>query len=259
MLAAHAPSFVLRPFQKEAIDALSRPGHVICVAPTGSGKSLIYETLARKHRIALVTPLVALARQQHSKLLQAGIPTWLGAGPEPENPSPSKSGVWILSPERLAQPPTIERLKKWNASLLTVDECHCLWDWGERFRPSFMKIPEILRQMEISRSLWLTATLPSPARSELRSKLPEPQVEIGEFALPPSLYLRVQRVPLPARLGKILDFVFRQSEPGIIFVQTRSAAERLTRLLSASDKKCAIYHAGMASEERRLTEKKIVE
>src|SRR5262245_39628296 len=94
---------ILRPFQLEALRLLEDPGHVICVAPTGAGKSLIYErrTQAHAERALLVTPLTALARQQRQGLAAAGVPVALGAGPEPESPPGGRSGAWIVSPESL--------------------------------------------------------------------------------------------------------------------------------------------------------------
>jgi ATP-dependent DNA helicase RecQ len=251
--------FELRPFQKEALDSLRDPGHLICIAPTGSGKSLIYETYARRARVLLVTPLIALARQQHSKLRQLGIPVTLAAGPDPEPPPQGKTGVWIISPERLMHPFASHRIERWKPSLLAVDECHCLWDWGEKFRPSFLQIPKFLKEHSISRSVWLSATLPKLAREELCRELPQPIKEIGEFELPSTLHLSVQRVPWPQRAQRLLEFVLTQKDAGILFVQTRATAQRLALLLQAAGKRCAVYHAGMSSEERRIVEKQIEE
>jgi ATP-dependent DNA helicase RecQ len=247
----------LRPFQIQALEALAKPVHLICVAPTGSGKSLIYETYARNHRVLLVTPLIALARQQFTKLRDLNIPASLAAGPDPTPPPRSKTGVWIISPERLAHPLTSQKASAWKPDLLAVDECHCLWDWGDRFRPSFLQIPEFLKKSKIPRSVWLSATLPNLALDELRRALPSPVSEMGEFALPPSLHFSVQRTPWPQRTSKLMDFILEQKEPGIVFAQTRSGAHRLSLLLRSAGKRCAIYHAGMANEERRTIEKQI--
>jgi ATP-dependent DNA helicase RecQ len=259
MFAHSCESFELRPFQREALDSLREPGHLICIAPTGSGKSLIYETYARTHRVLLVTPLVALARQQHLKLARLKIPVTLAAGPDPMPPPQAKTGVWIISPERLAHPLSSQRAAAWKPSLLAVDECHCLWDWGEVFRPSFLQIPRFLKERSITRSVWLSATLPKLAREELCRELPKPIKEIGEFGLPSTLHLSVQRVPWPKRTDRLLEFVHAQKDAGILFVQTRSTAQRLALLLQATGKRCALYHAGMSSEERRIIEKQIEE
>src|SRR3954465_8943690 len=102
---------LLRPFQKEALTSLSENPrevrHVLCISPTGSGKSLIYERAAavRGRRTLLVTPLVALARQQFQKLQQMGLPVALGAGGAAQIPPSSESGIWIVSPEMLSFAP----------------------------------------------------------------------------------------------------------------------------------------------------------
>lgn len=249
--------FELRPFQKEALKTLHQPGHIICISPTGSGKSLIYENYSQKHRTLLVTPLIALARQQHARLMSLGIPVTLAAGPDPEPPPASKTGVWIISPERLAHAGSAQKAAAWKPDLLAVDECHCLWDWGEKFRPSFLLIPDFLNKHSIKRSIWLSATLPKAARDELARELPSPLTEIGEFALPPTLHLSIEKTSWPNRANRLLEFVLSRTDAGIVFVQTRANAQRLTHLLQAAGKRCALYHAGMASEERRIIERKI--
>src|SRR5262249_24821920 len=156
----------LRPFQQAALEALVHPGHVLCVAPTGSGKSLIYERAAQKpgRRTLLITPLVALARQQHERLSARATAT-LGAGSGSQGPPPgAESGIWLASPESLQSPRSLPALRRWRPDFLVVDECHCLWEWGESFRPAFRAIPGLLRELAIDSSLWLTATLPPEAR-----------------------------------------------------------------------------------------------
>src|SRR4051794_32978453 len=99
--------FQLRPFQKAALAALhsnpATPSHLLCIAPTGAGKSLIYEKTAatENRRTLLVTPLVALARQQFQVLQKQGVHTTLGVRGASQGPPNSKSGAWIVSPESL--------------------------------------------------------------------------------------------------------------------------------------------------------------
>ena len=248
--------FELRPFQKEAMACLEKPGALICVAPTGSGKSLVFERIAQKPgtRMVLFTPLVALARQQRDRLLRAGIQARLGAGPESEQPPLGESGAWIISPEKLEFAAARSLLARWNPNFLVVDECHCLWDWGDRFRPAFREIPGWTKFYRPDRSLWLTATLPRSAREELKKELPSPVHEIGSFALPENLFLKAERCPFPDRVGRMLEWIDTRQSSGIIFVQTREGACRLTRLLLARGLRAVYYHAGMSTEERRTTE-----
>ncbi len=249
----------LRPFQKLAIQTLSQPGHLICVSATGSGKSLIYEKLAEtpSTRMLLITPLVALGRQQAKKLKDQGIPTLLTAGVGAEGgqtfPSP-KTRAWVVSPESLDVPKRQAALRDWKPNLLVVDECHCVWEWGEQFRPSFQKVPQLVEEYSIKRSLWLTATLPQAARRELKSNLRTHVIEQGKFELPANLNLRLKRAPWPDRAEALRRTLIEQTTSGIIFVTTRESTERVARVVESLGKKILIYHAGMSKEERRAAE-----
>lgn len=250
----------LRPFQKAALVALETPGHVLCVAPTGSGKSLIYERAALKsgRRTLLVTPLVALARQQHEQL-RARMHARLGAGrPSQGPPENLRPGIWITSPEKLQSPGALQALRRWRPDFLVVDECHCLWEWGESFRPAFRAIPRLLRELGIGSSLWLTATLPPEARKELRQELASLK-ELGSFDLPPRLELCAVRVPWPERAEALIGWISEQREPGIVFVHTRESAHRLTRLIQAAGRAAIPYHAGLGTEERQAIEARIAQ
>lgn len=248
----------LRPFQKAALDALVfSPSHVLCVAPTGAGKSLIYEQSAKSPgtRMVLITPLVALARQQYRKLRSLGIPTAFASGQDHD--SPPQSGVWILSPETLQYESKKAMLKNWRPNLLVVDECHCLWDWGETFRPAFSLIPDLIQNLNIERSLWLTATLPYDARLQLRKALPHSLKEIGEFSISPQIQLWVHSVDWVDRAQFLIQWLQKVEGQGLIFVSSREATLKLARLLQAIGKKVQIYHGGMGSEERRNIENQV--
>ncbi len=250
----------LRPFQKNALLALGNSelsrNHVLCIAPTGMGKSLIYETAASQlsTRTLLVTPLVALARQQYEKLKRLSIPVALGAGGAAQKPPLSQTGAWIISPEMLLNHSTESYLRKWKPNFLVVDECHCLWEWGENFRPAFSFIPNLLKDYKIQRSLWLTATLPFDARLKLREILPNTLVEMGHFDLPLGLNLMIMQVSYSDRASVLLNWIQKQTGPGIIFVPTREATLRISRLLQSTRKKVIAYHGGMSSEERKNIE-----
>jgi ATP-dependent DNA helicase RecQ len=250
----------LRPFQIAALEALHcnerKFNHVICVAPTGSGKSLIYEKAAAQPgcKTLLITPLVALARQQWARLKSAQIPVALGAGHESQGPPGGRSGAWIVSPEMLQIPARLAALKRWNPNLLVVDECHCLWEWGLHFRPSFSLIPHLIRDLQITKSLWLTATLPYEARVELKERLVEPVIELGEFNLPSNLFLDFRRVNWETRTQALIQHIKKMQGAGILFVTTRESAEKLGNLMTALGKKTVTYHGGLSSEERKNLE-----
>jgi ATP-dependent DNA helicase RecQ len=246
----------LRPFQKSAIELLEGGGNLVCVSPTGSGKSRIYEEilLRSRPRTLLFTPLLALARQQESSLREMGIPAF-GKFSAQARPRGRESGVWSLRPESLLHRGTWLRIRAWRPQFLVVDECHCCWDWGEAFRPAFRQILDLASELRPERSLWLTATLPGPARELLGSRL-SPRF-MGEFDLPEGLRFRALRVPWPERSDALLGWLSRRQEPGIVFVSTREMSERLARLVRATGREALAYHAGLSKEERAAIEDRL--
>ncbi len=237
--------FELRPFQKQALEELKTPGNVLCIAPTGSGKSLIYERYIQEYRprSILLTPLVALARQQKRKLEALGL----------------LDEIRILSPESLLFSNFVQKLKAWKPTFLVVDECHCLWEWGEDFRPAFQKIPEIFHEFSIQKSLWLTATLPGLAKEFLKKSLSSPFKEVGGFELPQSLYLTVQKISWTERTFALLNWIGKHPDSGIVFVSTREETLRISRLLSSQGHAVQPYHAGMSKEERLSIENRVMQ
>jgi ATP-dependent DNA helicase RecQ len=242
----------LRKFQIDALATLKKPGHLICVSATGSGKSLIYErrALQARTRTLLVTPLVALARQQKERLQNTGLKVCLGSGNAGEGPPDQKTAVWIISPEMLEYSTHRHSLEKWKPDFLVVDECHCLWEWSDRFRPSFELVPKLIKDYQIPQSLWLTATLPFPARENLRKILPAPLTEQGSFELPPKLHLSALKTSWMNRPASLIGWMNYQHGPGIVFVSTREAAHRVAALIQAGGRNAIAYHAGLSREER---------
>lgn len=235
-------AMILRPFQREGVRALREGGHTVLVAPTGSGKSLIFQEYMRSSGCAAVilSPLVCLSAQHRRTLLESGVP---------------ESRFRILSPESLRGASVQRDLRELEPGLLVVDECHCYWEWGLRFRPAFRRIPALIGDLSISRSLWLTATLPPEARQEIRRALPSPPKEVGRFTLPPELRLEVIRVSRAYRFECLMEWLSRRQGPGLVFHVTREGCERLARLLTAAGIGCAAYHAGLAREERATIER----
>ena len=258
MLPAQGMRPPLRPFQIEALDALARHSQTLCIAPTGSGKTRIIEefSLLNASRILVISPLVALSRQLQERLSGSGIEAT--TGPDSSPPSCGKrSRAWILSPESLQNPRTIQVLSQWKPHLGVIDECHCIWDWGRSFRPSFATLPEDLRRLNLARTLWLTASLPIAARIDLQRRLPATLKVVDHFELQRNVRIRLEQVPLALRVERLRHWIGNHSESGILFAGTRANTEQLSRLLANWGRPALGYHAGLSSEERRSIETKI--
>ncbi len=233
------PRPLLYPFQAEAISHLRASRiNVALTAPTGSGKGVILEELARNpgERLLVLTPLIALARQQRARFLAAGVPA---------------ARVRILSPEAaLVRERT---LREWRPTVVAVDEAHCVYEWGERFRPAYGRLLEFLRDLGCTRTLWMSATFPRALLEELADALAGPWIRLGAFRLPARLALRFVRVSAVDRVEIVRDSFTSRTGPGLLFVGTRKDVGRYLGLFTER-RRALPYHAGLADEERRSVE-----
>tara|TARA_Y100000590_G_C15734461_1_gene1018081 strand:+ start:830 stop:1894 length:1065 start_codon:yes stop_codon:yes gene_type:complete len=250
----------LRPFQKKAIDLLEKNKHVLCLSPTGSGKSLIFERriITKNYRTLIVSPLIALARQQQKDLEKKGIQSVLGCGPEAYSPPQKRNctpQAWITNPEKLFFNNKIKQeVKIWNPHFLVIDECHCLFEWSH-FRPGFQKLTELVEQLNLKESLWLTATLSSSNQKKLLDQLPKNAVQMGDFQFPSHISIKIHRCPWGKRFDLMKSILQKRTGFGIIFTVTRKSAERVTKVLKKEGYSAIYYHAGLSSEERKIIEK----
>jgi ATP-dependent DNA helicase RecQ len=251
----------LRPFQIAALRALSEFDHTLLIAPTGSGKSLVFQRYLQTHadriRAIFVSPLNALARQHEFHFRSLGLNVEQGVGPGGAGP-PDGEGVWILNPEKLLGS-AFQRAWDWSPDFLIVDEAHCVWEWGDGFRPEFKELPGFVSKLAIPKSFWCSATLPAAAREVILSALPKGAHLMGGFALPTHLILSRDRVAPYERmdhLRRILEI--NRARSGMIFVTTRASSERVQAYLRNWGFESIFYHAGMGLEERLALEKQIL-
>jgi ATP-dependent DNA helicase RecQ len=248
----------LRPFQSAALATLQAEVHLALTAPTGSGKGVILEELARDRaeRILLITPLIALARQQSRRFALRGVPhctsVALGSGGDP-GPGP-EDRVWILGPESALAPRRAERIRDWRPTLVAIDEAHCLEEWGEAFRPAYEALIGWIRRSGWRRTLWMSATFPRALERRLREEIPGVWENQGTFALPENLEIAIRRTAFSDRVEAVREKVFSHASPGILFCGTRKSAENYVRLFAHDGIVLLPYHAGLSDEERRATE-----
>lgn len=245
-----------RPGQEEIVAAVLAGENVLAVMPTGSGKSLCYQlpAITRPGLTLVISPLIALMRDQVRALTAAGV----SAGSlNSSNESAENARVMNLlhrkelrllyvAPERLARPDTVEMLAETHVSMMAIDEAHCVSQWGHDFRPEYLGLGNLARQIGGRlQTLALTATADAPTRGDIVDKLftNPPRVFVRSFDRP---NLRLAFKPKERSTRQVLAFAqAHHGESGIVYCASRRKVEELATSLAASGVRALPYHAGL--------------
>src|SRR5690349_16890380 len=245
-----------RPGQEEIVRAVLAGEDVLAVMPTGSGKSLCYQlpAIARPGLTVVISPLIALMRDQVRALSAAGVSAGsLNSSNEPEENARVMAllrrrelRLLYLAPERLARPDTVEMLAESNVSMMAIDEAHCVSQWGHDFRPEYLSLGSLARQIGGRlQTMALTATADAPTRGDIVDKL---------FAAPPRTFvrsfdrpnLRLAFKPKERSSRQVLAFVqAHEGDSGIVYCASRRKVEELAQSLKEAGVKALPYHAGL--------------
>ena len=259
-----------RPGQREAVETLLRDGRLLYVAPTGGGKSLVYQLAAclLPGTSLVVSPLISLMNDQVRALRLRGVEaTFLASTLDADeirtrmsNVARGKFDLVYVAPERLSFPGFRSLLVDLDCPLVAIDEAHCISEWGHDFRPDYLQIGDLLRALPSARVLACTATATPVVRDEILERLrldsKTPQLVHG-FARP-NLSLRAIEVRNAKERQANVDRVLAETlrEPGsncgaaIVYAPTRKSTEAEARRLDKAGWHTAAYHAGLSSAER---------
>jgi len=249
------------PGQGEAIEALLDGEDVFVVWPTGGGKSLIYQlpAIARPGLTLVVSPLIALMRDQAQKLQKLGVAAAaLHADLDPgayaklrEDLERRRLSLLYLSPERLADSETLNLLRAQEVRLLAVDEAHCVSQWGHEFRPEYARIGAAAEALGFPQMVAATATASPGARAQIVESLfaRPPRQLIGSFRRKHIALSAVPQARDPTR--QILDLAAaRRGVSGIVYCGSRKKADFLAQKLCEAGHSAASYHAGLPARTR---------
>jgi ATP-dependent DNA helicase RecQ len=254
----------LLPGQAEATAALLDGHDVLLVAPTGAGKSLVYQLAALliDGPTVVVSPLLALQRDQIDRIegSAAGVHAVRLSSAEGEREreealarlAAGEVEFLFLAPEQLANPEVIERVAALRPSLVAVDEAHCVSAWGHDFRPDYFRLGELLDELGDHRRVAMTATAAPPVRDDIgdRLRLRDARTVVTGFARD-NLELRVVRVSDEERQRQaVVEAVAAATGSGIVYCRTRPAAEEYAALLADHGRRPVVYHAGLAARRR---------
>ncbi|MEH7827722.1 DNA helicase RecQ [Gemmobacter denitrificans] len=253
-----------RPGQEEIVEAVLAGRDTLAIMPTGGGKSLCFQlpALCRDGVTVVISPLIALMRDQVRSLREAGVEAGaLTSGNTDEETEEvfraldeGRLKLLYMAPERLATPGTMGLLRRIGTNLIAVDEAHCVSQWGHDFRPDYLRIGDLKRELGVPLAAF-TATADEETRTEIIARLfagAEPATFLRGFDRP-NIHLAFAVKDSPRR--QILDFAgARKGQSGIVYCATRSKTEVLAQALREAGHAACHYHGGMEAVERRDVE-----
>lgn len=254
------PSF--RPGQKAIIDSILSGRDAFAVMPTGAGKSLCYQipALLLPGITLVISPLISLMQDQVKALNEAGISaafinSSLSDSAFFETVGAARMGLYkiiYVAPERLTTEGFIGLARDIEISMITVDEAHCISQWGQDFRPSYTKIVEFVDLLEKRPIISaFTATATEAVRDDIVSTLglENPYTMVTGFDRE-NLFFQVDKPD--SKEQYILDYIAEHpGESGIIYCATRKNVDSVYELLKEKGLSVAKYHAGMGAADRK--------
>lgn len=251
--------------QDRITDSLLGGRGVLGIMPTGAGKSICYQVPALMFEgvTVVVSPLISLMKDQVSALVQSGVAAaYINSSLTHaqylkvlQNTKNGKYKIIYVAPERLCAPAFLEICRSLSISMVAVDEAHCVSQWGQDFRPSYLKIPDFIGSLP-SRPVVgaFTATATGTVREDIKNllKLRAPLVVATGFDRP-NLFFSVMH-PNKKSIALMKLIKERKGESGIVYCSTRKGVEEVCELLNKNGFTATRYHAGLDEDERRLNQ-----
>ncbi|HEY7118737.1 MAG TPA: ATP-dependent DNA helicase RecQ [Tepidisphaeraceae bacterium] len=253
-----------RPGQREVIDQVLAGQDVLCVMPTGAGKSLCYQLPAvlQGGLTIVVSPLISLMEDQVQQLRDEGISaTLLNSTLSPAHRrrvmaevEAGFEGLLYVAPERFFAGDFAALMPKLKPRLFVVDEAHCVSTWGHDFRPEYARLGDVREQWDYPPTIALTATATADVRKDIVAQLNlrRPGVFITGFDRP---NLRYESRNLSKEVEKdtaLVELLKAETGSGIVYCATRKATDEVAALLARClpGRPVFAYHGGMSMEER---------
>lgn len=253
------PAF--RPLQEDIIHSVCSGKDTLGLMPTGGGKSITFQVpaLAMEGICLVITPLIALMRDQVDNLRRAGIKAtavYSGMGRQEiaAELDACISGQYkflYVSPERLASGLFREKLQAMNVCLLVVDESHCISQWGYDFRPSYLHIADIREQLPGVPVLALTATATPEVVDDIQERLlfKEKNVFLKSFTRPNLAYI-IRRTE--DKLNTLLYILGKVPGTAIVYTRSRKQTKEAALFLQQAGISADFFHAGLNREEKAI-------
>eukprot|EP00871_Galdieria_phlegrea_P005813 jgi/Galph1/719/GphlegSOOS_G5441.1 len=249
--------------QEQVLRKLFTTGNALAILPTGGGKSLCYQlpALIFPGLTLVVSPLIALMREQVEKLVQLGVPaahmdssqSGLEIRSVRRALTEQKLKILFVSPERFNNESFLAALKSLPISLFAVDEAHCISEWGHNFRPDYLRLAHFARDCRAMYRLGLTATATERVAYDITRRLSIPTESVVRTRFHRSnLVLNMSYCASETEKRRQLLKCLKSREPGptLIYVTLQRTADELASFLVENGFQAQSYHAGLSDEQR---------
>lgn len=248
-----------RPLQLELIHSVAAGKDTLGLMPTGGGKSVVFQvySLSVPGMCIVVTPLIALMKDQVENLNRRGIKALaIHSGmSQNEMKITLDNAVWgdykflYISPERIGSERFAERLAQMKVNLVTVDEAHCISQWGYDFRPSYLNISAIRSILPGVRFLALTATATPRVVDDIQEKLGFKVKNVLNMSFARENLSYIVRL-VENKIGYLKDTLEKTKGTGIIYVRSRKSSQEICSELRSWKISSDYYHAGLGNAVR---------
>ncbi|MBQ3665495.1 MAG: DNA helicase RecQ [Lachnospiraceae bacterium] len=257
--------------QEDIINEILAGKDALAIMPTGAGKSVCYQVpaLLLSGITLVISPLISLMQDQVKSLNEAGIhAAFINSSLTEQQISKAlilaaqgRYKIIYVAPERLESDNFIHFALNAEISMVTVDEAHCISQWGQDFRPSYLKIVKFIKDLPkrpIISAFTATATEEVKTDIECILRLNNPKVVMTGFDRE-NLYYSVEHISGKRKDDFVLDYIHKhQGESGIIYCATRKNVDSLYEKLLANGDSVTRYHAGIENEERKKNQEDFI-
>ena len=253
-----------RGIQKEIIESIGAGKDTLGLMPTGGGKSITFQVPALAHEgvCIVITPIIALMKDQVSNLRRRGIQaSAIYSGMKHDSilmtlENAVFGGVKILyiSPERISTSLFLEKLRHMKVSFICVDEAHCISQWGYDFRPSYLSIADIRKELPDTPVLALTATATPEVIDDIQERLHFREKCVYKMSFARKNLAYVVR-HTSNKTGQLIHILNHVQGSAIVYVRSRKRTKEYAELLNTSGISATFYHAGLDNQEKDQRQK----